>query len=40
MAPEYIVHGQLTEKTDIYSYGVTDIYIYRLQEPQLCGLNG
>jgi serine/threonine protein kinase len=22
MAPEYIVHGQLTEKTDIYSYGV------------------
>ncbi|KAH0448218.1 hypothetical protein IEQ34_022018 [Dendrobium chrysotoxum] len=22
MAPEYIVHGQLTEKADIYSYGV------------------
>lgn len=22
MAPEYIIHGQLTEKADIYSYGV------------------
>lgn len=22
MAPEYIVHGQLTERADIYSYGV------------------
>ena len=22
MAPEYVVHGQLTEKADIYSYGV------------------
>ncbi|OAY75456.1 Cysteine-rich receptor-like protein kinase 42 [Ananas comosus] len=22
MAPEYIVHGQLTEKADIYSYGI------------------
>lgn len=22
MAPEYLAHGQLTEKVDVYSYGV------------------
>lgn len=22
MAPEYLAHGQLTEKADVYSYGV------------------
>lgn len=22
MAPEYVVHGQLTEKADIYGYGI------------------
>lgn len=22
MAPEYVVHGQLTEKADVYSYGI------------------
>lgn len=22
MAPEYVVHGQLTEKVDVYSFGV------------------
>lgn len=27
MAPEYIVHGQLTEKADIYSYGVVVLEI-------------
>ncbi|XP_073003795.1 cysteine-rich receptor-like protein kinase 2 [Typha latifolia] len=27
MAPEYIVHGQLTEKADIYSYGILVIEI-------------
>ncbi|PKA49918.1 Cysteine-rich receptor-like protein kinase 42 [Apostasia shenzhenica] len=27
MAPEYIVHGQLTEKADIYSYGIVVLEI-------------
>ncbi|KAK8914502.1 Cysteine-rich receptor-like protein kinase 42 [Platanthera zijinensis] len=27
MAPEYIVHGQLTEKADVYSYGVVVLEI-------------
>ena len=27
MAPEYAVHGQLTEKADIYSYGIVVLEI-------------
>lgn len=27
MAPEYIAHGQLTEKADVYSFGVLMIEI-------------
>lgn len=27
MAPEYIIHGQLTEKADVYGYGVVVLEI-------------